>query len=69
MSHAMQSAATAPPVENEPAWQLPETDPSPVFAQYFPGSHSVHMSEDAPPGEYVPIGQKPLTAVRPVDVQ
>ena len=69
MAHALHEAATAPPVENEPAWQLPETDPSPVFAQYLPGSHSVHMADDAPPGEYVPIWHKPLTAERPVDVQ
>ena len=42
---------TAPPVEYEPAWHGPDTDPSPDVAQYLPGSHRVHMADDAPPGE------------------
>ena len=66
---AMQEAETAPPVEYEPAWHEPETDPRPDVAQYLPESHRVHMSDDAPPGEYVPIRHKPLTVVRPVDKQ
>jgi hypothetical protein len=60
---------TAPPVEYAPAWQGPDTEPSPEVAQYLPGSHRVHMADDAPPDEYVPVWHKPLTAVRPVEEQ
>ncbi len=66
---AVQEAATAPPVENEPVWHGPDTDPRPEEAQYLPGSHRVHMAEDAPPEEYVPIWHKPLTSERPEDAQ
>jgi hypothetical protein len=69
MGQATHAIETAPPEENEPAWQGPDTDPRPDEAQYLPGSHRVHMADDAPPEEYVPIWHKPLTADRPVDVQ
>ena len=66
---ATQAAEAAPPVEYEPVWHKPDTDPSPEDAQYLPGSHRVHIADDAPPGEYVPIWHRPLTAARPVDKQ
>ena len=42
---ATQAEETAPPVEYEPAWHVPDTEPSPEEAQYLPGSQDLQPLE------------------------
>ncbi len=63
--HGVQNSFLAPPVEKEPAGQLPDGDDRPALLQCRPGKHGVQSGVEAFPGEKDPNGQSPLTDERP----